>query len=143
MSEFHMPSLGADMESGTLVEWKIKPGDTVKKGDIMAVVETAKGVVEIEIFDAGVVAEIYLPTWRRKCRLGQVLAMVLSARRRWPPRLLPLLKPLSLPAAPAAAAPAPAVPAPAVPEPAPAPTRCRSRRACPCLTAGAQDCCRT
>ncbi len=78
MSEFHMPSLGADMEAGTLVEWKIKPGDTVKKGDIIAVVETAKGVVEIEIFDVGIVDEIYLRTGRRKCRLGQVLAMVLS-----------------------------------------------------------------
>jgi hypothetical protein len=35
-----MPSLGADMEAGTLVEWMIKPGDRVKRGDIVAVVET-------------------------------------------------------------------------------------------------------
>ncbi len=44
MTEFKMPSLGADMESGTLVEWKLKVGDPVKRGDIIAVVETAKGV---------------------------------------------------------------------------------------------------
>lgn len=50
-----MPSLGADMEAGTLVEWLVKPGDTVKRGDIVAVVETQKGAIEIEIFDAGVV----------------------------------------------------------------------------------------
>ncbi len=29
MAEFIMPSLGADMESGTLLEWLVKPGDTV------------------------------------------------------------------------------------------------------------------
>jgi pyruvate dehydrogenase E2 component (dihydrolipoamide acetyltransferase) len=55
MIEFRMPSLGADMEAGTLVEWLVKPGDPVKRGDIVAVVETQKGAIEIEIFDAGVV----------------------------------------------------------------------------------------
>ena len=32
MAEFLMPSLGADMEAGTLVEWLKKPGDPVKRG---------------------------------------------------------------------------------------------------------------
>ncbi len=48
-----MPSLGADMEEGKLVEWLVKPGDRVTKGDIVAVVETQKGAIEIEIFEAG------------------------------------------------------------------------------------------
>ena len=48
-----MPSLGADMEAGTLVEWLVKPGDWVKRGDIVAVVETQKGAIEIEIFETG------------------------------------------------------------------------------------------
>jgi pyruvate dehydrogenase E2 component (dihydrolipoamide acetyltransferase) len=43
-----MPSLGADMEAGTLVEWLKKPGDAVKRGDVVAVVETQKGAIEIE-----------------------------------------------------------------------------------------------
>ena len=51
MAEFRMPSLGADMEAGTLVEWLVKPGDRVKRGDIVAVVETQKGAIEIEIFE--------------------------------------------------------------------------------------------
>lgn len=42
MSDFLMPALGADMEAGTLVEWLIKLGDRVKRGDIVAVVETKK-----------------------------------------------------------------------------------------------------
>jgi len=46
-----MPALGADMESGTLVEWLVKPGDRVKRGDVVAVVETQKGAIEVEIFD--------------------------------------------------------------------------------------------
>jgi pyruvate dehydrogenase E2 component (dihydrolipoamide acetyltransferase) len=53
MVDFRMPSLGADMEAGTLVEWLVKPGDRVKRGDVVAVVETQKGAIEIEIFEAG------------------------------------------------------------------------------------------
>jgi len=53
-----MPSLGADMEAGTLVEWLVKPGDWVKRGDIVAVVETQKGAIEIEIFETGQIEQI-------------------------------------------------------------------------------------
>ncbi len=53
-----MPSLGADMEAGTLVEWLVKPGDEVSRGDIVAVVETQKGAIEIECFEAGKVSEL-------------------------------------------------------------------------------------
>ncbi|MBU8541423.1 dihydrolipoamide acetyltransferase family protein [Falsiroseomonas tokyonensis] len=58
MNDFRMPSLGADMEAGTLVEWKVAPGDRVRRGDIVAVVETQKGAIEIEIFEDGVVREL-------------------------------------------------------------------------------------
>lgn len=58
MTDFVMPSLGADMESGTLVEWLVRPGDAVHKGDIIAVVETHKGAIDVEIFEEGVVAEL-------------------------------------------------------------------------------------
>ncbi len=53
MGEFRMPSLGADMEAGTLVEWLKAPGDRVARGDIIAVVETQKGAIEIEVFEDG------------------------------------------------------------------------------------------
>lgn len=55
MGVFRMPSLGADMEAGTLVEWLKKPGDAVKSGDIIAVVETQKGAIEIEVFETGTI----------------------------------------------------------------------------------------
>jgi pyruvate dehydrogenase E2 component (dihydrolipoamide acetyltransferase) len=55
MSDFKMPALGADMEAGTLVEWHVKQGDRVKSGDVIAVVETQKGAIEVEAFVEGVV----------------------------------------------------------------------------------------
>lgn len=53
-----MPSLGADMEAGTLVEWKIKPGDAVKRGDVVAEVVTEKGDIEIESWLTGTVEQL-------------------------------------------------------------------------------------
>jgi pyruvate dehydrogenase E2 component (dihydrolipoamide acetyltransferase) len=58
MSDFVMPSLGADMEKATVTEWLVKPGSVVKKGDVVAVVETHKGAIEVEIFQDGVVTEL-------------------------------------------------------------------------------------
>jgi pyruvate dehydrogenase E2 component (dihydrolipoamide acetyltransferase) len=58
MTEFRMPSLGADMQFGTIVDWRVKPGDTVKRGDVVALVETEKGVIEVEIFENGVIESI-------------------------------------------------------------------------------------
>jgi len=77
MAEFKMPSLGADMDTGTLVEWKVKPGDHVKRGDVIAAVETAKGVIEIEIFEDGVVDQIFVPVGV-EVPVGEVLARVCS-----------------------------------------------------------------
>lgn len=53
-----MPSLGADMDRGTLLEWLVSPGDVVAKGDIVAVVDTEKSDIEVEVFESGVVAEL-------------------------------------------------------------------------------------
>ena len=54
MSLFRMPSLGSDMESATLIEWLVAPGSPVRRGDTIAVVETDKGAIEIEVFEDGV-----------------------------------------------------------------------------------------
>jgi pyruvate dehydrogenase E2 component (dihydrolipoamide acetyltransferase) len=56
-----MPSLGADMEAGKLVEWLVRPGDVVKRGDIVAVVETQKGAIEVEIYQSGRIEELLVP----------------------------------------------------------------------------------
>lgn len=58
MPDFAMPSLGADMESGTLLEWLVKPGDTIHRGDPIAVVDTDKAAIEVESFHDGVVGAL-------------------------------------------------------------------------------------
>ncbi|HXV78854.1 MAG TPA: dihydrolipoamide acetyltransferase family protein [Candidatus Binatia bacterium] len=75
MPEFRMPSLGADMESGILVDWRVGPGDTVKRGDIVALVETEKGVIEVEIFENGVVESLVVQPGQ-KVPVGATLAII-------------------------------------------------------------------
>tara|TARA_R110000824_G_scaffold19504_1_gene75381 strand:- start:22642 stop:23805 length:1164 start_codon:yes stop_codon:yes gene_type:complete len=75
MGVFTMPSLGADMEDGTLVEWLKSQGDIVTRGDIVAVVETEKGAIEIEIFEDGKIEEI-LVAEGRKVPVGSPLATI-------------------------------------------------------------------
>ena len=58
MGDFLMPSLGADMEAGTILEWRVQPGDVVHRGDIVAVVDTEKSDIEVEVFEDGVVEEL-------------------------------------------------------------------------------------
>jgi pyruvate dehydrogenase E2 component (dihydrolipoamide acetyltransferase) len=53
-----MPILGADMEDGVLVEWRKGVGDRVRRGEIIADVETDKGLIEVEVFTDGVIEKI-------------------------------------------------------------------------------------
>lgn len=75
MAEFKMPSLGADMEAGELIEWMIKPGDTIKRGDIIAIVGTEKGEIEIEVFEDGVVESLVVAEGA-EAPVGAVLAIL-------------------------------------------------------------------
>jgi pyruvate dehydrogenase E2 component (dihydrolipoyllysine-residue acetyltransferase) len=77
MAEFRMPSLGADMDVGTVVEWLVKPGDEVHRGDIVAVVDTAKAAVEVECFVGGTVQEILVPVGQT-VPVGTLLANIRS-----------------------------------------------------------------
>jgi pyruvate dehydrogenase E2 component (dihydrolipoamide acetyltransferase) len=75
MADFLMPSLGADMTAGTLVAWKIKPGDTIARGQVVAEVETDKGVIDVECFDAGVVEKIVAAPGQTLA-VGAVMAVI-------------------------------------------------------------------
>ena len=77
MIEFCLPSLGADMDEGTLLEWKIQPGDAVKKGQIVAVVDTSKSAVDVECWSEGSVAELVVQVGE-KVPVGTVLALLLE-----------------------------------------------------------------
>lgn len=78
MSQFVMPSLGADMESAVLMEWHVKEGDSVTKGQVIAEVETSKGVIEIEVFEDGIVEKILVKE-ETECAVGTPLALIRSA----------------------------------------------------------------
>ena len=106
-----MPTLGADMEAGTLVQWLKKPGDTVKRGDIIAVVDTEKGAIEIEVFDDGVIDRTVVEVGQ-KVPVGTVLALIHATDA-------------GEPVAPSAPPATPAPPAAPAPPPAPAPARVR------------------
>jgi pyruvate dehydrogenase E2 component (dihydrolipoamide acetyltransferase) len=121
MSIFTMPSLGADMEEGTLVEWLVRPGDRVSKGDVVAVVETQKGAIEIEVFETGEIAELLaepgqtLPVGAPLARLGTAGAAEKAPR----PIATPTAPEPTVPARSARSSPAPAAhPAAAPPRPA-------------------------
>ena len=77
MINFLMPALGADMDEGTLDEWLVKPGDTVTRGQIVAVVETTKAAVEIECWHDGVVGELLVPVGQT-VSVGTPLATILE-----------------------------------------------------------------
>jgi pyruvate dehydrogenase E2 component (dihydrolipoamide acetyltransferase) len=103
MAEFRMPSLGADMDEGVLLEWLIHPGSAVRKGDIVAVVDTSKAAVDVECFDDGVVQELLVQPGTR-VPVGAVLATIATVPS-GPPQPPPSTA-VGAPAATAVAAPA-------------------------------------
>ena len=117
MAEFRMPSLGADMEAGTLVEWLVKPGDRVKRGDVVAVVETQKGAIEIETFQPGQVEKI-LVALHSKVPVGTPLALIRAEGEEAPAAAAPP-SPAAAPVPPSAPPTAPVAPAAPVSVPAP------------------------
>ena len=75
MFEFKLPSLGADMDEGTLLEWKVKPGDSVHKGQVVAVVDTSKAAIDIEIWQDGTLQALRVEPGD-KVPVGAVLAIL-------------------------------------------------------------------
>lgn len=59
--DYAMPSLGADMDEGSVIEWLVAVGDRVERGQIVARVETEKSDIDIEIWHDGRVEEIVVP----------------------------------------------------------------------------------
>lgn len=100
-----MPALGADMTSGVVSRWLVKPGDEVRKGGIVAEIETDKAVLEAESFESGVVERILVPEGER-VPVGTPLALLRGAREAV--ALPPLaVAPVPLPVAAAVAPPEP------------------------------------
>ncbi|HCY17021.1 MAG: branched-chain alpha-keto acid dehydrogenase subunit E2 [Curvibacter sp. GWA2_64_110] len=98
MIEFKLPSLGADMEQGKLLQWHVKPGDAVQRGQVVAVVDTSKAAVDVEIWDAGLIHELRVQPGET-VPVGAVLATLLA-----PGEAAPVAPPAQAAAKPAAVA---------------------------------------
>lgn len=53
-----LPSLGADMDVGSVLEWRVGIGDRVERGDVVALISTEKSDIDVESWDTGVVTEL-------------------------------------------------------------------------------------
>jgi len=108
--DLKMPALSPTMEEGTLAKWLVKPGDTVKSGDILAEIETDKATMEFEAVDEGVIGELKVAEGTEGVKVGTVIATITGDEETAAPAPTPA--PVS---APAVVAPPPApVAAPAV-----------------------------
>ncbi|HEU4915100.1 MAG TPA: dihydrolipoamide acetyltransferase family protein [Acidimicrobiia bacterium] len=97
MIDFALPSLGADMDQAMLVTWLVEPGDEVKYGQVIAEVETDKGVIEIECWHDGIVEELLVEPSQERLPVGTLLARLRPMQEETP--RAPLESPLSPPPA--------------------------------------------
>ena len=71
-----MPRLGADMTAGKVVKWLKRPGEAIKRGDVIAIVETDKANVDVESFIAGVLEKILVEPGDERLPVGTPLALI-------------------------------------------------------------------
>jgi len=116
-----LPAMSPTMEEGTLAKWLVKPGDTVKSGQVMAEIETDKATMEFEAVDEGVIGAILEAEGTENVKVGTRIATLLAEGES---AAAPSVQPI-------VAQPAPS--APAAPTVAPAPA---SRAVDPALPAG-------
>ena len=70
-----MPQLSDSMSEGKLVEWKVKVGDKVRSGDVIADIESDKAVIEVQTFKDGIVKELRLKE-NEEAKVGTVIAVI-------------------------------------------------------------------
>jgi len=119
MTDILMPALSPTMEEGTLAKWHVKPGDTVRSGDVIAEIETDKATMEVEAVDEGVVEAILVPEGTEEVKVNTPIATLKGEGAAASPGPKPAAAAPPTPAAPAPAAKAEPAPPPAAP-PAPA-----------------------
>jgi pyruvate dehydrogenase E2 component (dihydrolipoamide acetyltransferase) len=73
--EFRFPDIGEGLTEGTVVELKVAPGQKVKAGDALAVVETDKVVTEMPSPVEGVVVEMSLVKGQ-VVKVGEIVARI-------------------------------------------------------------------
>jgi pyruvate dehydrogenase E2 component (dihydrolipoamide acetyltransferase) len=111
--EYAMPSLGADMDEGRVIEWRVARGDTVHRGDLVAVVETEKSDIDIEIWHDGIIDE-FLVDVGQLVDVGTPIARLRTIDSEQPPAPSPASAPAPAPRVPTFAPPSTAAVAPPI-----------------------------
>jgi pyruvate dehydrogenase E2 component (dihydrolipoamide acetyltransferase) len=120
-TEFKLPELGENIESGDLVRLMIKPGASIAEGETVMELETDKAVVEVPSSVTGTIGEIRVKEGD-KLRVGQVIFTVENGSGAAPtPKAAP--QPAVIPSVQSSASPVSAVPAQPAPAAAPQPDR--------------------
>jgi pyruvate dehydrogenase E2 component (dihydrolipoyllysine-residue acetyltransferase) len=88
MSDVIMPRLSDTMEEGVLSRWVKHEGDPVGKGDVLAEIETDKAVMELEAYDAGVLAQVLVPEGST-VPIGTPIAVIGTTAGTQPPTQMP------------------------------------------------------
>ena len=73
-----MPKLGMIESDMSIVEWKVKVGDSVEKGQIICIVEGQKITNSVEAEINGVIRGIYVPAGS-PCKIGTLIAIIAGA----------------------------------------------------------------
>jgi pyruvate dehydrogenase E1 component beta subunit len=71
-----MPALSPTMEEGTLAKWKVKEGDKISSGDVIAEIETDKATMEVEAVDEGVLGKILIPAGTENVKVNTEIAIL-------------------------------------------------------------------
>ena len=75
MAEVNMPRLSDTMQEGTITRWFKQVGDEVKRGDVLAEVETDKANMEVESYDSGILEQVVVQEGET-VPIGQVIAII-------------------------------------------------------------------
>jgi len=75
MVEIVMPQLSDSMDEGKLISWKVKVGQKVNAGDVIAEVESDKAIMEVQSFKSGSVQEL-LAKEGDVVSVGKVIAVI-------------------------------------------------------------------
>jgi len=103
-----LPKLGQQTEEATILRWRKREGDPVKKGDVLFEMETDKAVLEAESFFEGTLLKILIPE-NRTVPVNTLVGFVGEPGERVPdapppaPAAVGGQKPLAQPQRPAAA----------------------------------------
>ena len=103
MTQILMPALSPTMEEGKLAKWRVKEGDAVKPGDVLAEIETDKATMEFESIDEGRIGKILVPEGAEGVKVNVPIAELLQEGEAPAKKPAPVAKPAEAPkpAAPA------------------------------------------